>query len=362
MSRIMSTLVQDSWPEPPRNLQPGTRLGAELIVKCVLGHGGTATVYEARHTALGLDVAVKVCSPGEEVPGESRARLQREARVYAQVKDPRLPRVYVVDQLEDGTAFMAMEKLDGCTLATLLDAGPLTIERACRLTIELLDVLETVHGHGVVHRDVKPANVIVPAVDGAPGQLRLIDFGVCKVGGKLLGATAITRHGEILGTPAYMAPEQLTAQPVDHRVDVHATGLILFELLTGNSPYGQGSFGEVVAAVLRDELPDVRSRRPEVPAGIAGIIARATAKRPSGRFPSAAAMRDALQAALNELAATAGTGASSEAQAPRPGTAEPESVVRTVRSTRRRGARRTQSRLNPVISPHPTLRVTRQFA
>jgi serine/threonine protein kinase len=359
----MSTLVQESWGEPPRDLKPGARLGTEFVVTRVLGYGGTAVVYEARHTSLELDVAVKVCGIDTESPGESRARLLREARVYEHVRDPRLPRVYAVEQLEDGTAFMAMEKLEGVTLSSLLDQGPLSMERACRIGIELLDVLEEVHRHGVVHRDVKPANVILSPA----GSLFLIDFGVCKAG-PLVGGAAITRNGEILGTPAYMAPEQLTAQPVDQRVDVHAAGLILFELLTGSSPYGHGSFGEIVAAVLRDEMPPVQSLRPDVPEAIASVVARATAKKPCGRFPSAAAMRDALAQALEASARDEALEARGTASEPLPAQMGldvdenlPESVVRTVPHTRRRGVRRRQSRHEAGISPQPTRRVARQF-
>jgi serine/threonine protein kinase len=359
----MSTLVQDSWGEPPRDLKPGARLGAELVVTRVLGYGGTAVVYEARHTALELDVAVKVCGVDTEVPGESRARLLREARVYEHVRDPRLPRVYAVEQLEDGTAFMAMEKLEGITLSTLLDQGPLSIERACQITIELLDALGEVHRHGVVHRDVKPANVILTPA----GSLFLIDFGVCKAGPEV-GGVAITRSGEILGTPAYMAPEQLTAGAVDHRVDIHAAGLILFELLTGESPYGHGSFGEIVAAVLRDEMPAVKALRPDVPDGIASVVTRATAKQPCGRFPTALAMRDALAAALHEDASGAPleveVGPTEALPAQMGHEAEeclPESVVRTVPHTRCRGVRRAHGRHDAGISPQSNGRVARQF-
>jgi serine/threonine protein kinase len=362
----MSTLVQESWGDPPRDLQPGTLLGDELVVKRVLGYGGTAVVYEAHHTALKRDVAVKVCCTGMVSAGESRARLLREAKVYEQIRDARLPRVYSVDELEDGTAFMAMEKLEGVTLATLLDQELPSIERASQITLELLDVLEAVHRHGVVHRDVKPANVILSA--GAEGlRLCLIDFGVCKAGA-LCGGTAITRNGEILGTPAYMAPEQLTAQPIDCRVDVHAVGLILFELLTGSSPYGQGSFGEIVAAVLRDDMPSVQTLRPEVPAAIAAVVARATAKQPGARYASAAAMRDALLGALSECPIEASLDAQSGASeavltppAAAPEAAPEDSVVRTVPHTRRRDVRRMHSRHDEVISPQPSELVARHF-
>jgi len=296
--RVMQqqTLVADEEYGPPDHLSPGTRLGSHTIIRGVLGEGGTAVVYEAFHTELQLPVAVKMLSG--RAGREARARLIREARICESVHDPRVAKVYFIDELEDGTPYMVMEKIDGPTLAKLITRGPMPISTACSIAAQLLEGLAAIHAHGVVHRDIKPSNVILqPQKDGTV-TVRLMDFGIGKITAKSPDVTDITRQGDIIGTPCYMPPEQLMGQDVDQRVDLYAVGVVLYEMLSGVLPYDAKSIAEVVAAVLRDEMPKIRSVRPDVPVALEDVLLKATAKEQSLRYASADRMRIALGATL----------------------------------------------------------------
>ena len=279
-------------------LPTGTRLGAHTIIRGVLGEGGTAIVYDAFHTELKHPVAVKMLNLCGRAAREARARLIREARICESIHDARIPKIYFIDELEDGTPYMVMEKVEGPTLAKLIEHGPLPVTTACNIIAQLLEVLAAIHARGVVHRDIKPSNVILqPRPDGTV-NVRLMDFGIGKITAQAPDVTGITRQGDIIGTPCYMPPEQLTGTGIDARVDLYAVGVVLYEMLTGKLPYSASSIAEVVAAVLRDEMPAVRVVRPEVPVTIEEVVTCATQKDPTLRYASAERMRIALCAAL----------------------------------------------------------------
>jgi eukaryotic-like serine/threonine-protein kinase len=279
-------------------LQPGTVLGTHTIIRGVLGEGGTAVVYDAFHTELQKPVAVKMLHVHGRLAREARARLIREARICESVRDPRVPKVYFIDELEDGTPYMVMEKIEGPTLAKLIEGGPLPIATACTIAAQLLEGLAAIHGKGVVHRDIKPSNIILQPREDGYVRVRLMDFGIGKITAYQPDVTGITRQGDIIGTPCYMPPEQLMAGGVDARVDLYAAGVVLFEMLTGTVPYAAKSIAEVVAAVLRDEMPKVRKVRPEVPVQIEEVVGKATSKDPALRYASAERMKIALCAAV----------------------------------------------------------------
>lgn len=303
----MQSTIATSFSTGHELLPKGTCLGGHTVIRGVLGEGGTAVVYDAMHKQLKKPVAVKMLHVSGRTAREARARLIREARICESVHDPRVPKVYFIDELDDGTPYIVMEKIEGPTLAKLIERGPLPIATACNIAAQLLEGLGAIHARGVVHRDIKPSNVILqPRKDGTV-RVRLMDFGIGKITGQAPDVTGITRQGDIIGTPCYMPPEQLMAQSVDARVDLYAAGVVLYEMLTGRVPYNAKSIAEVVAAVLRDEMPSVRSLRPEVPVQIEEVVARATAKDPTRRYASAERMKLALCAALR----------ASRAQAPR---------------------------------------------
>jgi serine/threonine-protein kinase len=294
-----STIANDQGSESSSDLLPaGTRLGEETVIRGVLGEGGTAVVYDAFHTGLGRAVAVKMLHVRGRRAREARARLLREARICETIQSWRVPKIYFLDELDDGTPYIVMEKVEGPTLSSLLEAGPLTVKTACNIAEQLLEALAAIHAHGVVHRDIKPSNLILQPLPNGTVRLRLMDFGIGKISHQAPDVTGITRQGDIIGTPCYMPPEQLMAQSVDARVDLYAAGVVLFELLTGKTPYRANSIAEVVAAVLRDAMPGVRTLRPEIPVQVEEVVAKATAKDPARRYASAERMKLALCAAL----------------------------------------------------------------
>lgn len=297
-------------------LQPGTVLGMHTIIRGVLGEGGTAVVYDAFHTELHKPVAVKMLHVHGRMVREARARLIREARICESVRDPRVPKVYFIDELEDGTPYMVMEKIEGPTLAKLIEGGPLPVSTACTIAAQLLEGLAAIHGKGVVHRDIKPSNIILQPREDGYVRVRLMDFGIGKITAYHPDVTGITRQGDIIGTPCYMPPEQLMASSVDARVDLYAAGVVLYEMLTGKVPYAAQSIAEVVAAVLRDEMPKVRKVRPEVPTQIEEVVTRATLKDPTLRYASAERMKIALCAAVRASKTTSTQAQSAEPTAP----------------------------------------------
>jgi serine/threonine-protein kinase len=293
--------VEDVPVEPERTLPPGTRLGNDLTITGILGEGGTAVVYSAHHRVLEKEVAVKL-SVGDA--RESQSRLIREAKMCASVRDPHIPKVYGLEHLEDGTPYLIMEKVPGEMLTRTLARWRLPVRYACDIACELLETLDAIHFAGLLHRDVKPSNMMVDPNPAAPVRLRLLDFGV----GKILRTDEadlpeLTCKGELLGTPLYMAPEQVLTMPVDERADVYAAGVVLYEMLAGRTPFQGGSIGEVFAAVLRDEIPPLRTLRPELPTSLEQVVHRAMSRQREERFASAYAMRVALLAAMQDVIA-----------------------------------------------------------
>ncbi len=277
-----------------RRLQPGERVGDHLVVRKVLGQGGTAVVYEALHTRLGAAVALKVLDVPESYLADGVLRMQREAEVCASIEDPHVPRIYDINTLPDGTPYVVMEKVSGSTLEELLAQGPLALETVLEIADDLLAALSAVHRVGVIHRDIKPANLILQRESDGAYRVRLMDFGVSKATFREPTDPKLTRVGTVVGTPHYMAPEQITGEAVDARADVYATGVVLFEMLSGRMPFEGESTAEVVAAVLRHTPLPLASLRPEVSPQLESVVMRAMAPRAGDRFLTVRDMRAAL--------------------------------------------------------------------
>ncbi len=285
-------------------LPPGTRLGSDLTLLDVLGEGGTGVVYRAHHSVLNREVAVKMCHTTSVGEPELFERLVREARMCASVRDTRVPRIYALDKREDGTPYLVMEKVRGEPLAELLKRGRLHPHTACQLALQVLSALEAVHRARVIHRDVKPSNLIVDLEHENAPRVRLLDFGIGKVFAQtgMRRSPALTRPGEVVGTPMYMAPEQMIEGAIDPRVDIYAAGIVLYEMLAGRPPFRAPSVAETFVAVLHDEMPRLDVLRPGLPQALVQLVHRAASKRPDGRFASAHDMRVALEALLPEVA------------------------------------------------------------
>jgi hypothetical protein len=281
-----------------RRLQPGTQVGKHLVIRSVLGTGGTAVVYEALHTRLNSSVALKVAHVSANADDEAPARLEREARVCAAIEDPRVPRVYDLGELDDGRPYLVMQKVSGQTLEEVMAQGCLTARAVLRIAREVLSALDAVHANGVVHRDVKPSNVIARFEENGFPRVHLMDFGVSKETSSRPSEPALTRPGAIVGTPLYMAPEQMAGDPVDARADLYAVGVLLYEMLSGRAPFVGCSTAEIMAAVLRRDHPTLDQVWPEAPKPLVELVSRAMAERARDRFASAREMREAIDAVM----------------------------------------------------------------
>ena len=260
-----------------------------------LGVGGMGEVWSAEHLALGSRVAVKVL-PGEVARRpDVAARFEREARAAAALQSPHVVRVFD-HGVERGTPFIAMELLQGETLARRLEAGPLEPRSTARIVTHIARALTLAHDQGIVHRDLKPENVfLVPDDDGETAKL--LDFGVAKVSQEIASRAAPTRtqSGALLGTPLYMSPEQLRERPVDHRSDLWSLALVAFECATGRTAFEGGAVAEIISEVLNAPMP-VPSRHGSVPEGFDAWFARAASRDPAARFASARELAEALAA------------------------------------------------------------------
>jgi serine/threonine-protein kinase len=256
-------------------------------------------VFEARHLFTGRFVALKMLAPGP-MPSvaEARARLQREGQAMASVRHPGVVEVLDGGVTVDGTSYVVMEMLEGRTLEGLIAARTrLSVENTIAIALQLCDALAAVHQVGIVHRDVKPSNIIV--VRGADGheRMKLVDFGIAKM--EQLGDAKLTVSGAIMGTPAYMSPEQLLAQDdVDHRSDVYAVGVTMFECLSGALPYS-GNYPQVLRDATGEQPPpSVRSLRTDLPLPVTVVVDRALAKSRTSRFSSVQDLSAAIEAAV----------------------------------------------------------------
>jgi serine/threonine-protein kinase len=279
-----------------RQTLAGTRLGPYEVLQ-PLGRGGMAEVYHGVHTRLGRAVAIKVLPASLAVHADFRERFEREARAVAALRHTNIVQVYDFGDAA-GMYYMVMEYIDGSDLARLLaEQGQLPLAQVLPLLRDVAAALDYAHGQGLVHRDVKPSNVMLQAASavGLGQRAILTDFGIAKI---LTGAgSAATRAGVMIGTPDYMAPEQIRAAgEVDQRVDIYALGVMLFQMLTGRLPFAGGNPGEVVQAHLNRPAPNPHTLQPDLPTRVADAVLRALAKDPAERYQTAGALASALDA------------------------------------------------------------------
>ncbi|UCC47468.1 MAG: protein kinase [Gemmatimonadota bacterium] len=256
-----------------------------------IGRGGMARVYLAREIALDRQVALKVLSPLFSEYPEIVRRFQQEARTAGQLSHPHILPVFAVYQ-GNGLSFFTMPFVKGCSLREILrEAGPLEVEEALEYLRQAASGLAYAHQHGVVHRDVKPENILF---EESTGRLMLTDFGLAKA----LGAESLTVPGDVIGTPHYMAPEQCEGQQeVDARTDQYSLALVAYEMLTGEYPLVADGLRELLMKQLSEDPPPLSARRPDVPAHVSEAIHRALSKDPEDRFSSIEAFARALMGA-----------------------------------------------------------------
>ncbi len=279
--------------EPPcRQLRTGEQLGKHTI-GAVIGVGGIAAVYEARHPVLDKVIAVKILHRRFAKDAELSARFVREARETAALGHPAFVAVHDAGTTDDGCAFIEMDRLEGRELYSMRkEAGPLEIERVIWIATSILDALTVLHARGVVHRDLKTQNIyVVPTAAG--DQIKLLDLGFAKVEDSL----KLTSKQQILGTPLYISPEQyLDPSGVDGRADLFSLGVVMFELLTGDWPYTWDNKRDLLGKVMDGNLErHPIARRPDVPEWLDAIVARALSHKRQDRYESAAVMKAAIE-------------------------------------------------------------------
>jgi serine/threonine-protein kinase len=281
-------------------LQPGERVDRFRVCRW-LGTGGHGVVYAAEHAELGYPVAIKVLEPSATRDPRRRARFRREATLGARVRHRNVVAILDSGELPDGSLYLVMEHVDGIELAQLLaEEGPLTPAAAIELGIDLLSAIDALWQHGMIHRDIKPQNVMLSrAVDGSV-EAKLLDLGIVKALGQDPSST-LTQEGFVLGTPHYMSPEQVTDRTLDVRSDLYAIGALLYEAISGDPPFDSAHTEGVMTKILVEDPEPLDVRCPDCPRALADVIERALAKRRDDRHRSPAAMAEALRAVSEGL-------------------------------------------------------------
>ncbi len=279
----------------------GTTLAGRYKVEVRLGEGGMGSVYRVEHTHMRKKLALKVLHREMTRQSEMVARFEREALAAAHLEHPNVAGATDFGKLEDGTCFLVLEYVEGVSLRSQIEQGPLEPRRAMNITRQVLSALRRAHELGIVHRDLKPENVQLVEKDGDHDFVKVLDFGIARVPiGALIGEeespTSLTRSGMVYGTPEYMAPEQALGQEVDGRSDLYSTGVMLFEMLTGRRPYENKDKVALLGQHVAGVIPSARERAPDQPISEAldAVVMHFLGKSPSERYQTAVEALDAL--------------------------------------------------------------------
>ncbi|WP_328761849.1 serine/threonine-protein kinase [Streptomyces sp. NBC_00272] len=279
--------------------RPSDLLGKQIagyLVESEIGRGGMAVVYRARDLRLDRLVALKLLAPELARNDTFRQRFAHESKVAAAIDHPHIVPVFEAGET-DGLLYIAMRYVPGQDLRALLDrTGPLPVETAARIAGQVASALDAAHDHDLVHRDVKPGNILVAEGTDSehPEHVYLTDFGLTK---KSLSLTGFTSVGQFVGTLDYVAPEQISGKPVDARCDVYSLGCVVYETLTGGPPFQRDDDMALLWAHQYDPPPPVSSRRPGLPAAVDEVLAKALAKSPDDRWGSCLEFTAALRRA-----------------------------------------------------------------
>ncbi len=298
-------------------LSPGDLIDDKYRIVRLLGEGGMGAVYEGENTRIHRRVAIKVLHQAVASMADVVARFEREAQAAGRIGSEHIVEVLDLGSLASGDRYMVMEYLDGESLtARILARGRLSPAELYPIAKQLLDALAAAHAAGIVHRDLKPDNVfLLKSRRGEPEFVKLLDFGISKFSGSN-SAFSMTRTGAVMGTPYYMAPEQAKgARDLDHRVDIYAAGVILYEALAGQVPFQADTFNELLFKIVLETPRPLLEVAPEVDPAFAAIAARAMAREPGQRFPTAEAMQQALEEWAGSAPAALAPGAPPAARA-----------------------------------------------
>ncbi|MFZ5446631.1 MAG: serine/threonine-protein kinase [Myxococcota bacterium] len=348
-------------------LPPGTIIADKYELEGLLGEGGMGAVYQATNLAIGRRVAIKILHASIAEQDDVRHRFELEARAAAVISHPGIVDVLDMGQTEEGDPFIVMEHLEGVTLRSLVkERGRLTVAESIGVMVPVLEALSAAHRAGVIHRDVKPANIFVCA---RPQLVKLLDFGVSRFG----ESSGLTRTGTAIGTPRYMAPEQVLGEhDLGPEADLYSVGAVLYSLLSGKLPHGTGSDTAVLARILHDTPAPLATHEPTLPPELCALVDALLSKDRAKRPKDALAVRDALQKLVPEhdlsaLFSAAAAHAREAALAPTPSTGSQANLPRVKRTktapssprvpagepTRESRPSRSGARSKKVVAPAP---------
>jgi streptogramin lyase len=274
----------------PEDTRVGTEIGGYRIDR-VIGRGGMSVVYLAEHVRLGRMVALKLLAPEFAESGSLRDRFLRESKIAASIDHPNIVPIYDADEA-DGVLYIAMRYVEGTDMRRVIrEEGPLEPDRASAIVTQIAGALDAAHAHGLVHRDVKPGNVLLTKDD----HVYVADFGLTK---RAVSVSGLTATGELVGTIDYVAPEQIKGDPIDARADVYSLGCLVYEALTGSPPYPRELEVGVLWAHVEELPPKPTQARPDLPAGVDDVVANAMAKDPNERSQRAGDVALALSTVL----------------------------------------------------------------
>jgi len=261
---------------------------AHYRISTAIGAGGMGEVYRATDTKLARDIALKVLPPAMAIDPDRLARFRREACAVAALNHPNVVTLYSVEEW-DNVHFITMELIDGQPLDRLISAHGLPPDQIIEIAAAVADALAAAHEKGIVHRDLKPANVMLTK----EGRVKVLDFGLAKdlgsepENGATMASAGYTQAGMVMGTPAYMSPEQISGRPLDHRSDIFSFGVMLHEMATGRRPFEGNSSAELISSILRDQPPSVADARPDLPSDLSRVIRRCLEKEARHRVQTA---------------------------------------------------------------------------
>jgi serine/threonine-protein kinase len=275
----------------------GAVVGERYRVVSRIGVGGMGAVYRAEHTMMRRDLAIKVLLSELGGREEFARRFEREAESASRLDHPNIITVTDFGRTPNGALFLAMEFLAGDQLTSVIDQGPLPRERALAIVRQILRALDHAHGAGVVHRDLKPDNIMLVERDGQRDVVKILDFGIAKVTEPASGHEVLTQAGVIFGTPEYLSPEQAVGEAVDARADLYAAGVILYEMLAGRRPFESEDKVKIISMHLSHAPPRIREANPtvDVPFALEQVVLQALEKHRENRFASATAFLQALE-------------------------------------------------------------------
>lgn len=296
----------DLFPDEPASsaLHDAHLIGSSLShfeILSVIARGGMGVVYRARDTILGRSVALKLLPAPFSADESAKKRFIHEAQTASALEHPNIATIYEIGETPDGRLFIAMAFYEGQTLQDQIQRGPLSLPQALDTAIQLVTALVQAHRRDIVHRDVKPGNVIITT----HGTVKLLDFGLAKFAGE----SGPTQPGQMMGTVAYMSPEQVEAKEIDARTDIWSAGVVLYEMLAGSRPFGGDTIPAAALAILHGEPAPIEQHLPDLPPDVVGIIRRCLRKAPADRYPDSSVLLEDLKSARDALAPTQPTGA-----------------------------------------------------